>query len=204
MVPRTLLLVDDDPTLEGLVRDALPACRVVAVGGAAGVALAAVRTHRPPVVAMAVDGGAAGDGAGNGGTGGAGEGTRLDALSRILHEAPSIKIIALAPRDRRELAVRAVARGAHDVCARPVDAQELATAVQRAFLRADLEHEGRRLSNGDVPPTLRALRDETERRALIDALSRSGGNLSATARLLGVSRPTLYSLLRQHGVRGEP
>ena len=75
--------------------------------------------------------------------------------------------------------------------------------VQRAFQRADLELEGRRLAIGDAPPTLRVLRDETERRALLDTLARSGGNLSATARLLGVSRPTLYSLLRQHGIRAD-
>ncbi|MBK4718654.1 hypothetical protein JJL56_07220 [Azospirillum sp. YIM DDC1] len=114
-----------------------------------------------------------------------------------------MKVIALAPRDQRVLAVRAVARGAHEVCSKPIDAQELAGVVQRAFQRADLELEGRRLATGDAPPTLRVLRDETERRALLDTLARSGGNLSATARLLGVSRPTLYSLLRQHGIRAD-
>jgi Transcriptional activator of acetoin/glycerol metabolism len=206
MVPRTLLVVDDDPALEGLVQDALPVCRVVAAGGV-GEALRAVRTHKPPVVALSValtmdgatmDGAASGDGRR---TGAAQDG--LDALSLILGEAPSIKIIALTPQDQRTLAVRAVARGAHDVCCKPIDARELASVVQRAFQRADLEMEGRRLSTGDAPPTLRALRDETERRALLDALARSGGNLSATARLLGISRPTLYSLLRQHGIRAE-
>jgi len=190
MVPRTLLLVDDDPSLERLVQGALPVCRVVAVG-AAGEVLHAVRAHRPPVVALSVT-----------------EPSEhpqdsLEALSQILGEAPSTKVIALTPGDQRLLAVRAVARGAHDVCCKPIDANELAIVVQRAFRRADLELEGRRLSGGDVPPTLRVLRDETERRALLDALARSGGNLSATARLLGVSRPTLYSLLRQHGIRAD-
>ena len=190
MVPRTLLLVDDDPSLERLVQGVLPVCRVVAVGGA-GKALDAVREHRPPVVALAV----------NDASEQSQEG--LDALSQILGEAPSTKVIALTPADRRLTAVRAGARGAHDVCCKPIDAQELASVVQRAFRRADLELEGRRLNSGDAPPTLRVLRDETERRALLDALARSGGNLSATARLLGVSRPTLYSLLRQHGIRAD-
>ena len=188
MVPRTLLIADDDPALEGLVQGVLPDCRVVGAEGGAGGGtegvLAALHAHRPPVVALSV---APPDG--------------LDALSRILNEAPSTKVIALAPADQRLLAVRAVARGAHEVCGKPVDARELAAAVQRAFQRADLEQEGRRLNGGDAPPTLRTLRDETERRALIDALARSGGNLSAAARLLGISRPTLYSLLRQHGIR---
>ena len=200
MVPRTLLVVDDDPTLEDRVQNALPVCRIVTASGVAE-ALEAVRAHRPPVVALSVDLAQFAphpDGQGSNGAGGG-----LDALSLILGEAPSIKIIALAPQDQRVLAVRAVARGAHEVCGKPIDAQELAGVVQRAFQRADLELEGRRLNTGDAPPTLRALRDETERRALLDSLARSGGNLSATARLLGVSRPTLYSLLRQHGIRAE-
>ncbi|MCW2238141.1 helix-turn-helix domain-containing protein [Azospirillum canadense] len=199
MVPRTLLIVDEDPALEGMVQSALPVCRVVSAGGV-GEALHAVRAHKPAVVALSValpsDGADAvpsGDAPRDG----------LDALSLILGEAPSIKVIALTPRDERTLAVRAVARGAHEVCCKPIDAHEFATVVQRAFQRADLEMEGRRLNTGDTPPTLRVLRDETERRALIDALARSGGNLSATARLLGISRPTLYSLLRQHGIRAE-
>ncbi|ALJ34232.1 DNA-binding response regulator [Azospirillum brasilense] len=195
MVPRTLLVVDDDPTLEGRVQDALPVCRIVAAGGVAD-ALEAVRAHRPPVVALSVDLAQLAESPNGGGDG-------LDALSLILGEAPSIKVIALAPHDQRVLAVRAVARGAHEVCGKPIDAQELAGVVQRAFQRADLELEGRRLAIGDAPPTLRVLRDETERRALLDTLARSGGNLSATARLLGVSRPTLYSLLRQHGIRAD-
>lgn len=194
MVPRTLLIVDEDSALEGMVRNALPVCRVVSAGGV-GAALDAVRAHKPSVVAlsMVLGGALPSDETGDG----------LAALSLILGEAPSIKVIALTPRDERTLAVRAVARGAHEVCCKPIDADEFASVVQRAFQRADLELEGRRLNTGDAPPTLRVLRDETERRALIDALARSGGNLSATARLLGISRPTLYSLLRQHGIRAE-
>jgi two-component system NtrC family response regulator len=35
------------------------------------------------------------------------------------------------------------------------------------------------------------------------ALARSGGTLATAARLLGVSRPTLYSLLEAHGMTAE-
>lgn len=200
MVPRTLLIVDVDPALEGMVRNALPVCRVVSASGV-GEALHAVRAHRPAVAALSLSMGASpGDSPGDGD---AAPTDGLDALSLILGEAPSIKVIALTPQAERTLAVRAVARGAHEVCCTPIDAQEFAAVVRRAFQRADLELEGRRLNTGDAPPTLRVLRDETERRALIDALARSGGNLSASARLLGVSRPTLYNLLRQHGIRAE-
>jgi DNA-binding NtrC family response regulator len=212
MVLRTLLIVDDDPTLGRLVQDVLPVYRIV-TAEENGDVIAALRRHQPAVVALslkretwkpadpndapepkAAEGGdAPADGPANG----------LSALSQILAEAPSTKVIALTPEGQRLLAVRAVARGAHDVCQLPIDARELAYVVERAFDRSELEREGRRLNSGDAPPTLRVLRDEAERRALLDALARSGGNLSATARLLGVSRPTLYSLLRQHGVRTE-
>ena len=47
--------------------------------------------------------------------------------------------------------------------------------------------------------TLQEARDEAERKALSSALALSAGNLSA-AKILGVSRPTVYSLLKQHNV----
>ena len=48
---------------------------------------------------------------------------------------------------------------------------------------------------------LRDAREEAGRAALITALSETKGNLSAAARLLGVSRPTIYNLIRQHNLR---
>ena len=44
-------------------------------------------------------------------------------------------------------------------------------------------------------------REEVERREIPRALSRAEGNISQAAKLLGVSRPTLYDLMRQHGFR---
>jgi two-component system NtrC family response regulator len=46
-------------------------------------------------------------------------------------------------------------------------------------------------------PTLREVRDEAERRAVIDALAAADGNVSRAARLLGVSRPTVYDLVQR-------
>jgi two-component system NtrC family response regulator len=45
-----------------------------------------------------------------------------------------------------------------------------------------------------------AVRD-AERRAVERAWAESGANVSRASRLLGVSRPTLYKLLREHGFR---
>ena len=49
-------------------------------------------------------------------------------------------------------------------------------------------------------PTLREVRDEAERRAVIEAMAAADGNVSRAANLLGVSRPTVYDLLQRHGV----
>lgn len=186
MVPRTLLIADDVPDLASRLRDAVPVAEVL-LAREHDQAFDLLRRHRPPVVVLPVEG----------------ETDGLVTLSRLLAEAPATKIVALTPPDRRILAVRAVARGAHDLCAAPPDPDELASAVRRAFQRADLELEGRRLTGPDTPPSLKVLREDMERRAMLDALARAGGNLSATARLLGVSRPTLYALMKQHGVRVE-
>ena len=47
---------------------------------------------------------------------------------------------------------------------------------------------------------LRRAREIAERRIVANVLQRTGGNLTAAARILEVSRPTLYSLLRQHSL----
>jgi two-component system NtrC family response regulator len=46
--------------------------------------------------------------------------------------------------------------------------------------------------------SLRDAREQAERHAVDAAVKRSAGNLSSAAKLLGISRPTLYSLLRRH------
>ena len=47
---------------------------------------------------------------------------------------------------------------------------------------------------------LRAARARAERDVLQRALARSDGRLATAARMLGVSRPTLYTLLEAHGL----
>jgi two-component system response regulator AtoC len=50
------------------------------------------------------------------------------------------------------------------------------------------------------PGTLDEKRREAEREALLDALKRAGDNRTLAARLLGVSRRTLYNKLEEHGL----
>jgi len=52
----------------------------------------------------------------------------------------------------------------------------------------------------EVPFDLREVREQAERQAIQRALYFSDSNLSRTAELLGVTRPTLYNLLKKHGI----
>ncbi|MFY2557043.1 sigma-54-dependent transcriptional regulator [Corallococcus terminator] len=48
--------------------------------------------------------------------------------------------------------------------------------------------------------TLESQRKDTEKQALVDALRRAGDNRTLAARLLGISRRTLYNKLEEHGL----
>ena len=49
--------------------------------------------------------------------------------------------------------------------------------------------------------TLKDVREVAEREAIVRVLSRSNGNLSRAAEMLGISRPTLYDLLNRFGLK---
>ena len=52
----------------------------------------------------------------------------------------------------------------------------------------------------EISLDLRAARHLAEATVLRQALARTGSNVSEAAKLLGISRPTLYDLMRQHGL----
>ena len=91
----------------------------------------------------------------------------------------------------------------------PGNVRELENRVKRAVIMAD----DRRVTPADLDlpseaaestlPTLREARERGELSALTQALALARGNLSQAARLLDVSRPTLYDLLKQHDVAPE-
>jgi two-component system, NtrC family, response regulator len=51
--------------------------------------------------------------------------------------------------------------------------------------------------------TLREVRDDAEKRALLQALAAADGNVTRAAALLGVSRPTVYDLIGRHEIKME-
>jgi two-component system NtrC family response regulator len=100
----------------------------------------------------------------------------------------------------------AMALDAHDW---PGNVRELENRMKRAVVMA----EGRMIDATDLELTpaeeampdldLRAARSRAERGVLLAALARSNNTLVTAARLLGVSRPTLYGLMEVHGIEIE-
>ncbi|WP_068075894.1 PEP-CTERM-box response regulator transcription factor [Novosphingobium lentum] len=87
----------------------------------------------------------------------------------------------------------------------PGNVRELENRVKRAVIMAD----GKLIAATDLdlaapdtaqdnPLNLKSARESADRRVIRHALARSEGNISGTARLLGISRPTLYDLLKQY------
>lgn len=90
----------------------------------------------------------------------------------------------------------------------PGNVRELENRVKRAVIMADgklvsiddLDFGADNAENDDVL-NLKAARETADRRVIRHALARSEGNISSTAKLLGVSRPTLYDLLKQYDLQ---
>ena len=87
----------------------------------------------------------------------------------------------------------------------PGNVRELENRVKRAVIMAegklvaaeDLDLAALGEDHGDAL-NLKAAREATDRRVIRHALARCEGNISNTAKLLGISRPTLYDLLKQY------
>ena len=88
----------------------------------------------------------------------------------------------------------------------PGNVRELLNAVKRASIMAD----GERITCDDLglpPPArdgaviaeldLRTVREAAERQTIVAALARANGNIVKASELLGVSRPTLYDLMKK-------
>ena len=71
-----------------------------------------------------------------------------------------------------------------------------------ARLRSEASDPGPGVADGAAPGlTGGSLRgSDDEERLVRDAMERTGGNISAAAKLLGVSRPTLYAKLKKYGL----
>ena len=89
----------------------------------------------------------------------------------------------------------------------PGNVRELENRLKRAVIMAEgtlLDAPDLDLSTAPAGATLnlRAVREDADRKAIRLALARTDNNVSTAAKLLGVSRPTLYDLMKQYQVEG--
>ncbi len=91
----------------------------------------------------------------------------------------------------------------------PGNVRELENRVKRAVILAD----GKLIGAGDLDlnasedaddnvVNLRSAREAAESQAVRRAIARSDGNISTAAKMLGISRPTLYDLMKGYNIQG--
>ena len=83
--------------------------------------------------------------------------------------------------------------------------RELQNCIEKAVILS----EGRELTAKDIQlesvakpvgTTIKAVSEAEEERLVREAIARTDGNISAAAKMLGVSRPTLYAKLKKYGL----
>lgn len=126
-----------------------------------------------------------------------GEHNGLQLIGQLRRQSPQMRILLLTGYASIATAVEAIKRGAHDYLAKPVDAD----AVVRALTgERETQDETESASAPDGPLPLRRLEWEHIQRVL----SECDGNISETARRLGMHRRTLQRKLAKHPVRERP
>ncbi|MCC6925797.1 PEP-CTERM-box response regulator transcription factor [Novosphingobium sp.] len=90
----------------------------------------------------------------------------------------------------------------------PGNVRELENRVKRAVIMTEAKLVGAAdldlaaPAEGDCQVlNLKSAREAADRKVIRHALARSEGNISSTAKLLGISRPTLYDLLKQYDLQ---
>lgn len=170
MDPRRLLIVDDDDTFRDVLARAMQRRRyAVRTAGDFDAALAAAR-HEPPSHAL-VDlrmPGASG----------------LKLIPALLQAAPGVRIVVLTGYASIATAVEAIKLGAQHYLSKPVDAAQIDAAFEDAPDAGDLDA-------APSPLSVQRLQWEHIQKVLVE----HAGNVSATARALGMHRRTLQRKL---------
>ncbi len=101
------------------------------------------------------------------------------------------------------------ALSAIDRWAWPGNVRELENRMKRAVIMcdgklvsaADLDFSAGDAGEEEDVINLKTVRDKADQTAIRRAIARTEGNISNAAKLLGISRPTLYDLIKQHGLQ---
>ncbi|UPG88937.1 response regulator transcription factor [Luteibacter aegosomaticola] len=181
---RPLLIVDDDATFARVLSRAMSSrgFEVITTDNADD-ARALTRRHQPRYCVLDLK---------------LGDENGLRLIPELQSLVPDIRVLLLTGYASIATAVEAIKRGAHDYLAKPVDAD----AVVRALLDGDAgPADADDFADApDAPLPLRRLEWEHIQRVLTEC----EGNISETARRLGMHRRTLQRKLSKHPVRERP
>ncbi|WP_266158346.1 response regulator transcription factor [Dyella silvatica] len=181
--PQPLLIVDDDATFARVLARAMSSRGFeVITASNADEARALTRRHHPRYCVLDLK---------------LGDENGLRLIPELKTLVPDIRVLLLTGYASIATAVEAIKRGAHDYLAKPVDAD----AVVRALLDGDSSAgEDDVVDAPEAPLALRRLEWEHIQRVLTEC----DGNISETARRLGMHRRTLQRKLSKHPVRERP
>jgi len=121
-----------------------------------------------------------------------------------------VTVFALRNAARHKKRIRGVSRRALELLVHydwPGNVRELQNAVARAVLRArsggtlDTSHFDQLRATVAPPPTHPTHLQTVERDAIEEALRKSDGNISAAARLLGITRAGLYLKMKRYAIK---
>ena len=130
-----LLVVEDDPGLQAQLKWAYEDFEVILAGDRAS-ALAALQAHQPAVVTLDLGLPPDADGTSEG----------FAVLDAIMASRPETKVVVASGHGARESALQAIARGAYDFYQKPLDIDEIALIVRRAYQLHCIEAENRQLA----------------------------------------------------------
>jgi len=132
----------------------------------------------------------------------------VDSIGRIHELDADLPVLALMRGAWSANGSRAVASGAYDYLTEPVDAGKLVTQVRNCIDHYKLalrvrELERQLVAGGGTPAPPQEFEslEELEKRAILDTMHRTGGNVSEAVRRLGIGRTTLYRKLRKYKLR---
>jgi len=175
--PHRVILIDDDAVFSAVLARALGTRGfLVDTATDSARALALVREHAPDFAVLDLKLGAE-----NG----------LALIPELLAVRPELRILLLTGYASIATAVEAIKRGAHDYLAKPVDADQVVQA-----LLGDAGDETDAPLSMHTPPLKRLEWEHIQR-----VLTECGGNISETARRLGLHRRTLQRKLSKRPVR---
>jgi len=126
-----LLIVEDDEDVRAQMKWAMARDYEILTAGSRAEAMAAVRSHQPPVVIL--DLGLPPHPASTE------EG--FATLAEAVAVDPHVKVVIVTGRAEKEHALKAIAQGAYDILYKPVQLDELGTILKRAYHVSALERE---------------------------------------------------------------